>query len=74
MKRVCCYYCFVFPHQQTFPFKVILRRNGLLTARGSNAGGGGVIQIRSDADVQGMCESKFDVTGNTAGFVNILGE
>lgn len=50
-----------------------MQRGGLLTARGSLAGGG-VIQIKSDGDVEGLCDSKFDVTGNTVGLVNILGE
>jgi hypothetical protein len=50
-----------------------LQRKGLLTARGSLAGGG-VIQIKSDEDVEGICDSKFDVTGNPVGLVNTLGE
>lgn len=50
-----------------------MTRTGLLTARGSRAGGG-VIQIKSRADVEVICDSKFDVTGNTDGLVNILGE
>lgn len=50
-----------------------MQRNGLLTARGWQAGGG-VIQIKSDEDMEGICDSKFNVTGSTLGLVNILGE
>ena len=50
-----------------------MQRKGLLTARGWQAGGG-VIQIKSDEDMEGNCDSKFDVTGTTLGLVNILGE
>lgn len=56
-----------------FSYQVILQRKGLLTARGWQAGGG-VIQIKSDEDTEGICKSKFDVTGSTLGLVNILGE
>lgn len=55
-----------------------MRRNALLTARGSSQGSrlasGGVIQVMSGGDVQGICESKFNVSGGTLGLVNILGE
>lgn len=50
-----------------------MQRRGRLTARGLQAGGG-LIQIRSDEDMEGICDSKFDVTGKTLGLVNILGE
>jgi len=64
--------------KQTFTFQVFLRRNAFLTARGSSQGsrlaGGGVIQIRSEADVLGICESKFNVDSGTLGLVNVLGE
>lgn len=53
--------------------QIHLKRKALLTARGSGAGGG-VVQLRSDVDVDGLCESKFNVTGKTFGLVNILGE
>jgi len=59
--------------EKIFPYQVILQRKGLLTARGWQAGGG-VIQIWSDEDMEGICDLKFDVTGNTLGLVNILGE
>lgn len=70
---VCCYSCYHFCCKPIFALQVILQRVGLLTARGSLAGGG-VIQIKSSEDVLGICDSKFDVTGSTVGLVNILGE
>ena len=33
-----------------------------------------MVQLRSDVDVDGLCESKFNVKGKTFGLVNILGE
>ena len=70
----CCCCCYAAVGLRTiFYYQVILQRNGLLTARGWQAGGG-VIQIKSDEDMEGICDSKFDVTGSTLGLVNILGE
>ena len=57
---------------------MFLRRKAAFTARASSKGrhlaGGGIVQIVSDNDVQGICESIFNVTGSTLGLVNILGE
>ena len=72
----CCYCCCCFVAvvlRKTLRHQVILQRSGLLTARGWQAGGG-VIQLKSDEDMEGICDSKFDVSGNTLGLVNILGE
>lgn len=68
MERKCSLaYKLLFYHQ------IYLKRKALLTARGSGAGGG-VVQLRSDVDVDGLCESKFNVKGKTFGLVNILGK
>ena len=59
-------------------YQVFLRRNAVFSARASSKGrhlaGGGIVQLVSDNDVQGIRESIFNVTGSTLGLVNILGE
>lgn len=56
-----------------FYYQIYLKRKVLLIVCGLGVGGG-VVQLRSDVDVDGLCEFKFNVIGKIFGFVNIFSE
>ncbi|XP_031572888.1 uncharacterized protein LOC116306897, partial [Actinia tenebrosa] len=56
--------------------KVHLKDSASFSARSSpkdsNLASGGIVQIKSDMDIEGLCETKFHVTGVRNGLVNVM--